>query len=141
MSVTVPRLLLVNGVILGAVAVVQFPLDFLAYGLGFGPTAGALHGNLDTIGYAEAHGLAAIIALLLILRRDDGWVGWHAVAAGTHLLLGACNLIFWAGFVRWNLVPMGIGATVMHAIFFVLQAWVWVRAQRPVTATASGAIQ
>jgi hypothetical protein len=118
------------------VAVLQFVLDFLAYAFGFGPTGLALHGNLDTIGYAEAHGLAAIVALLLILRRHDGWAGWHVVAAGSHLLLGTCNLIFWPLFAQWNLVPMGIGATAMHAIFFVLESWAFIRARRSVAAAA-----
>jgi hypothetical protein len=77
MAVASPRLLLANGIILGAVAVVQFTLDFLAYGLGVGPTAAALHGNLDTIGYAEAHGLAAIVALLssFFAVTTAGWAG------------------------------------------------------------------
>lgn len=123
-------LLLINGIVLGAVAVLQFGFDFAGYWLGVGPTGPALHGNLDAIGYAEAHGLAAILALLLIIRRHDGFVGWHAVAAGLHFLLGVCNLIFWPLFVTWGLVPMGIGATAMHVIFFVLESWAFVRAPR-----------
>jgi hypothetical protein len=63
-------------------------------------------------------------------------VGWHAVAAGTHLLLGACNLIFWPAFVEWSLVPMGIAATAMHAIFFVFEAAALLRATRRTAAAA-----
>ena len=122
-------LLLVNGIVLGAVAVLQFVLDFLGYWTGLGPTGPALHGNLDAIGFAEAHGLAAILAVLFILRRNDGFVGWHAVAAAVHLLLGVCNLIFWPLFATWGLVPMGIAATLMHAVFFVLETWAFLSAR------------
>jgi len=116
-------LLLLNGIVLGAVALVQFVLDFAGYWGGLGPTGPALHRNLDAIGFAEAHGLAAILAVLFIVRRNDGFVGWHAVAAAVHFLLGASNLIFWPLFVTWGLVPMGIAATAMHATFFVLEGW------------------
>lgn len=135
MTAQYSRLLLVNGLVLGAVAALQVNLDVFGYFLGFGPTGPALHGNLDAIGYTEAHGLAAILSLLFVLRRHDGWAGWHAAAAGTHLLLGVCNVVFWPIFSTWGLVPMGIGATAMHSIFFVLQAWAFVRARSPRTAT------
>jgi hypothetical protein len=136
MSTQDPRLLLVNGLVLGAVALLQVNLDVLGYFFGFGPTGPALIGNLDAIGYTEAHGLAAILSLLLILRRHDGWVGWHATAAGTHLLLGTCNVVFWPLFETWGLVPMGIGATAMHVIFFVLEARAFVRVRSPHPVTA-----
>lgn len=130
------RLLLVNGLLLGAIAVLQVNLDVLGYFFGFGPTGPALAGNLNAIGFIEAHGLAAILSLLFVIRRDDGWVGWHATAAGTHLLLGTCNIVFWPIFSTWGLVPMGIGATAMHALFFVLEAWAFARARSAVPTTA-----
>jgi hypothetical protein len=120
-----PTLLLINGIVLGVIATAQFVLDFVAYWTGFGPTGPTLHQNPDTLGYAEAHGLAAILALLFIIRRHDGFAGWHLVAAATHLLLAACNLIFWNLFVNAGLVPLGIAATTMHAIFVVLELGAW----------------
>lgn len=120
-------LLLVNGIVLGAIALLQFALDFLAYWFGFGPTAPSLQGNLHTLAYAEAHGLAAVLAALFILRRHDGFAGWHAVAALVHILLGGCNLIFWPAFAAAGLVPMGIGATIMHAVFAALELWAFAR--------------
>lgn len=113
-------LLLVNGLILGGVALLQFCFDLVGYRYGWGPTGVALHNNLDAIGYTEAHGLAAILGFLLIVHRHKGAL-WHAIAAVTHLLLGTCNLIFWPLFVKWGLVPMGILATLMHAIFFIVE--------------------
>ena len=116
-----PKLLLINGLVLGAVASAQFVMDFAGYWYGVGPTGPTLHGNLDTIGFAEAHGLAAGFALLMILRRNDGWAGWHLAAALVHILLGTCNLIFWPIFEAAGLVPMGIVATAMHAVFAGLE--------------------
>jgi hypothetical protein len=126
---TMPRLLLVNGVILGAVALLQFNLDIVGYAFGFGPTGIALHANLDAIGYTEAHGLAAIAAFVLIIRRKDGRASWHGIAATIHLLLGACNLAFWPVFTRWGLEPMGVLATAMHAIFFALEGLAFARSR------------
>jgi hypothetical protein len=116
-------LLLLNGAVLGAVACVQLTLDFAGYWFGIGPAGATLQDNLDTIGFAEAHGLAAIFAALLIIRRKDGWAGWHPAAALVHALLGGCNLIFWPAFEASNLVTMGIVATAMHAVFAALQLW------------------
>ena len=117
------KLLLVNGLALGAVGTLQFVMDFAGYWFGAGPAGGALNGNLYTIGFAEAHGLAAIFAALMILRRKDGWPGWHLAAALVHTLLGACNLIFWPLFAEVGIVPVGIVATAMHIGFAVAQFW------------------
>ncbi len=121
-----PKLLLINGLVLGAIASLQFVLDFAAYWFGVGPTGPALSGNLYTIGFAEAHGLAAGFALLMILRRKDGWAGWHLSAALVHTLLGTCNLIFWPLYAEVGLVPAGIVSTAMHVVFAVLQLWAYV---------------
>jgi hypothetical protein len=130
------RLLLVNGLAVGAVALLQINLDVLGYFFGLGITGPALVGNIDAIAYTEAHGLAGILSLLFILRRNDGWAGWHATAAGMHLLLGTCNIVFWPVFTTWGLVPMGIGATLMHAIFFILETWAFARARNSRLATS-----
>ena len=114
-------LLLVNGVVLGTIAAMQFVMDFVGYFTSVGPMGAALHGNLDTIGFAEAHGLAAGIAVLMILRRKDGWRGWNLTAALVHVLLGACNVIFWGSFAAAGVVPVGIIATTIYVIFATLE--------------------
>jgi hypothetical protein len=125
-----PTVLLVNGIVLGVVATVQFVLDFVGYWAGVGPTADALHGNLDTLAFAEAHGLAAALALLMILRRRDGWAGWHITAALVHLLLGVCNLVFWRLFETTDLVTAGVLATAMHGVFAALELGAYVTRAR-----------
>ncbi len=120
-------LMLINGLVLGFIAVLQFGFDFTSYYFAVGPMGPALHANLDAIGYAEAHGLAAIFAVLFVIRRHDGFAGWHAVACGLHILLGTCNIIFWPVFLSSNVATVGgVLATVMHIAFAAAQFWVLV---------------
>ena len=125
-------LLLVNGIVLGTIASAQFVMDFVGYFTGLGPTGAALHGNLDTIGFSEAHGLAAGYALLMILRRNEGWRGWNLTASLVHVLLGTCNVIFWPSFEAAGVVPVGIIATAIHVIFAALELRMYFVGSRPV---------
>lgn len=113
--------MLVNGIVLGTIASLQFVMDFGGYYFGVGPMGASLHGNLDTLGFAEAHGLAAGFALLMVFRRKDGWHGWHLTAGLGHILLGGCNLVFWPAFAAAGVVPVGVIATAVHAIFAALE--------------------
>lgn len=115
------RLLLVNGLVLGAVALVQSMFDLAGHFLNAGPLAEALYQNPDAIAYLEAHGLAFIIALLLLSHRKASGASWNWVAAATHLLLGSANLLFWPSFASYGLETMGVVATGMHAVLFALQ--------------------
>jgi len=114
-------LLLANGLVLGAVALAQSMFDLAAYFLNAGPLAGALFQNPDAIAYLEAHGLAAIMAILLLTNRNAKGPGWNLTAAAIHVLLGGANLIFWQSFVEYGLVPMGAVATSGHALFMILE--------------------
>jgi hypothetical protein len=129
-------LLLVNGIVLGTIASAQFVMDFAGYFTGLGPMGAALHGNLDTLGFSEAHGLAAGFALLMILRRNDGWAGWSLTAALVHILLGTCNIIFWPSFAAAGVVPVGIIATTIHVIFAALELWAYLQRTSRATAKA-----
>jgi hypothetical protein len=39
-----------------------------------------------------------------------------------HVLLAVANVTFWSSFVTFDVVPMGIAATVAHVIFIAAQA-------------------
>jgi hypothetical protein len=117
-------LLLVNGTLLGATALVAALGDLAGAFLDLGPMASSLHGNPQAIGFFEAHGLALILAMLLLVNRRAGGAAWNWVGAFVHLLLGAANLMFWPVFAQAGLVPMGIATTIMHAAFLVLEAGV-----------------
>jgi hypothetical protein len=114
-------LLLVNAVALGLTGLVQGAFDLAGYFLNKGPLASALHGNLDSLAFFEAHGLALIVGILLMQYRYSHGARWHWVASATHTLLGGSNLMFWPIFAHYDLVPMGIVATAMHVFFAVTQ--------------------
>jgi hypothetical protein len=115
-------LLTVNGIALGLIGFVQSMFDLSGYFLNKGPLGPSLHGNLDAIGFLEAHGLAVLIGLLLIVHRNAADARWHWIASATHVLLGAANLMFWPAFEQYDLVPMGIVATAMHMFFAATQS-------------------
>lgn len=114
-------LLLLNGVLLGFVALVAGLGDLAGHFLNLGPMAKALYGNLDAIGMFEAHGLALIVSVVLVIHRKSGSATWHWVSGATHLLLGGSNLMFWPIYSLYDMTGVGIGATAFHAVFFVLQ--------------------
>lgn len=114
-------LLLVNGTLLGAIALGAALADLAGAFLDLGPMAPSLYGNPQAIGFFEAHGLALILAILMLVNRRAAGAAWNWVGALAHLLLGAANLMFWPVFAQAGLVPMGIATTVMHAIFLVLE--------------------
>jgi hypothetical protein len=114
-------LLVVNGVALALTGFVQSMFDLGGHFLNKGPLGPSLHGNLDALGFLEAHGLAVIIGVLLVLHRNAPDARWHWIASATHVLLGAANLMFWPIFSQYDLVPMGIVATAMHMFFAAVQ--------------------
>lgn len=124
MSANFRRLLLrVNAVFLivaavGAWVSADFPASFSGTGP-FGPLIA--HQPALGIGFVEAHGLAIILGVLL--WRAPSAPSWHITGAAIHLLLGACNIIFWQLFIATNTLPMGWITTVMHTLLFVLQSF------------------
>ena len=96
--------------------------EFVGHFFGKGPLAG-LHGSPFTIGGFEAHGLAVLIAVLLLQAsaQVDRRM-WHAVGLTTHLFLGCANLLFWTSFVQQGVVPVGYVTTALHIVFAVAQA-------------------
>jgi hypothetical protein len=115
------RLLLVNAIVLGAVALMQALFDLAGHFLEIGPLAGALAGKSETIGFFEAHGLALIVSILMLTNARAEGATWNWVAAAVHALLGAANLMFWPVFVENGMVTMGVVATGGHGVFLVLQ--------------------
>lgn len=114
-------LLLCNGTVLAAVALGAALSDLAGAFLNSGPMSASLHANPDAIGFFEAHGLALIIAVLLLMHRRAGGAAWNWTAAGVHLLLGAANLMFWPVFAASGLLAMGYATTAMHGLFLLLE--------------------
>jgi hypothetical protein len=94
--------------------------DLVGYFFGAGPFA-ALADQPLALGTVEAHGLAALVGMLM-RRVDSGdrW-RWHAVALAVHLFLGVCNLLFWNVYAVMDVPRAGVISTVAHAVLFSAQ--------------------
>jgi hypothetical protein len=114
-------LMLVNGTVLGAIALVAAIGDLAGAFLNLGPMAPSLYGNPQAIGFFEAHGLALILSIVMLANRNSPGAAWNWTAALAHLLLGAANLLFWPVFSAAGLVAVGIATTAIHVLFLVLQ--------------------
>lgn len=124
--------LLLNGLFLLVAGGGALIMDLVAYFTGggpFGPSITQMPGA--SVGFVEAHGLAAIIGWLLLRAARQTHVEpiWCATALAVHLLLGSTNLVFWQdAFVRFDLVPMGVVTTAGHLLFVLLEGsclWRW----------------
>lgn len=112
-------LLLANGAILAIVASASVLFDVAGHFFGLGPFA-IYEGNFDSIAFVEAHGLALIVAVLLLIHRDWPTARWNWVAAATHALLGSANLMFWPIFAANSSLTLGYLTTAMHLVFVAL---------------------
>ncbi|MCL4859634.1 MAG: hypothetical protein KJZ93_09520 [Caldilineaceae bacterium] len=92
--------------------------ELLSHFFAIGPQGDRFYGSPYTIGFFEAHGLAALIGLLLFraLRHADRQF-WHGFALAVHLLLGGANLTFWGIFTFFGLEMQGVMVTSVHALF------------------------
>jgi hypothetical protein len=123
-------ILRVNAVFLLVVGLAQAVFELLGHFLGVGPLAGRFTTSLYTIGFFEAHCLAALIGLMMFnasLGKPKRF--WHLYAISVHLLLGGANLLFWDSFVRLDFVVPGIVATVFHGAFILAQTSCYTQAK------------
>jgi hypothetical protein len=111
-----------DGIFLALAGGAAMLAETVGHFFGMGPLA-ATRGSPHTIGGFEAHGLAIILAVLLL--RAAGLADrrlWHGVGLSTHLLLGSANLLFWPSFVQLGVVTVGVVTTALHMAFVVAQA-------------------
>lgn len=111
-----------DGIFLALAGSAALLVETVGHFFGVGPLA-ATRGSPHTIGGFEAHGLAIIIAVVLLCaatvpkRRP-----WHFLGLGVHLLLGLANILFWTSFVQQDLLAVGVVTTALHLIFVVAHA-------------------
>jgi hypothetical protein len=111
-----------DGFILGLAGSAAMFSELAGHFFAVGPLASTL-GSPHTIGGFEAHGLAVLIAVLLFRgSRSAERMQWHVVGSGTHLFLGAANILFWISFVEHGVVPVGVVTTILHGVFVVVHA-------------------
>lgn len=121
----------INGTMLLATGLAALIADLVGAFLGAGPFA-ALAGQPLAIGAVEAHGLGALIGLL-IWRGAGTERRWerHALALGLHFFLMLCNLLFWQVYGEMQILAVGIGSTIAHAIFVGVHLACLARAGEP----------
>lgn len=105
-----------NGGLLATTGLAALTADLIGYFFAAGPFA-RLYGQPLTIGGAEAHGLAALIGLLLLRNAQSPhrW-GWHLIALTVHLFLGVSNLLFWPVYSIMGIMAAGVVSTIFHAL-------------------------
>jgi hypothetical protein len=106
--------------------------DLAGHFFGVGPMA-EMFGSPYTIGGFEAHGLAAILGVLLLHAANlADRRPWHALGLSVHLLFGTANVMFWLSFVQLDVLMVGVVTTAMHVVFSCAQAvclWLGTRAK------------
>ena len=105
-----------NAFYIGVAGALGLIFDIRGVLYGLGPQGQVLAGApLAGIGFVEAHGLAVILAVLLM--RAPSARSWHVTAAAMDLLLGVANLAFWQLFVVTDALAVGYVTTILHWSF------------------------
>ena len=115
------KILRANGAFLVAVGGGAMVSDAVGHFLGIGPLA-IMRGSPHSIGGFEAHGLAALMGILLWRAARAPAPFWHVIGLMVHLLLGGANLMFWSSFAYMNAVAMGYATTAFHILFVLAHA-------------------
>jgi hypothetical protein len=122
------RVLRADGYFLLLAGVAGVTADLIGYFFRSGPFA-ALAGEPLTLGVVEAHGLAALLGVLLLMAEPRQARLWHGTGAVVHLYLGLGNVVFWDVYARLGVVEAGVISTAAHAVLFVAQAKCWMEAR------------
>ena len=124
-------LLMIDGSFLTVAGTGQIALELLSYYAGTGPHQDIFQGSPHILGWVAAHGLAALIGLLIVtVGAWDGSRLWNGFAIAVHMLLAAANIAFWSSFTAFEMAGTGLLATAAHLLFIVAHA-VSIAAPRP----------
>ena len=100
--------MIIDGAFFTIVGTTQMSLELIGHHLGAGPFGRVFEQSPYSIGWVEAHGLAALIGVLFPSAGGrDGRPYWHGFALAVHVLLGAANLVFWTSFVKFDTCGSG----------------------------------
>lgn len=119
------RILTINGWFLAAAGLYLASNDLLGRFLGIGVFKILNEAPLATIGFFEAHMLAALfgIAFIWTARTQSDLKFWNFLAAALHLSLGTANLLFWADtFTVLEAETTATVATIIHFGFVTAEA-------------------
>lgn len=117
------RTLRIDGRFLVAAGTVQLVSELLSHYRSSGLHGDTFADSPYTIGFIEAHGLAAMLgALLLWSSRQRDRDFFHGFAIVIHAFLTAANIVFWNSFVEFDFIAPGVLATAAHTVFIGCQA-------------------
>src|SRR5262245_60547834 len=109
-----------NAFYVGMAGAAGFLFDLRGIFLGLGPQGRILEAApYAGIGFLEAHGLAAILGV--VLWRAVAERRWHLTALSMDVLLGTSNLVLWQIFIAADILPVGYITTTLHWTFAMLQ--------------------
>ena len=114
-------ILKVDGIFLAGMGMLAGIADLASYYGGKGPFGQTYFQNSIIIGGFEAHCLAVILGLILILRsKSPEGLFYNKVAIGIHCVLGISNLVWFRVFYDTGMLSMGFIATALHfnMVFF-----------------------
>lgn len=81
------QILRIDAILLALFGLFGIVMDLLGYFAGLGAWKAVFLYNPLAVGAVEAHGLALIVAVLLICHSSaNGTVSWHLTAVAVHLL-------------------------------------------------------
>lgn len=113
-SLVPTALLRISALFLGGAGTVQLGLELLAHFGGIGPYAEIFGGSPYTIGFAEAHALSVLLAIIFWRSASPPARRVVLTAGVTHAILALANLAFWSSFATFGLELPGAVATVLH---------------------------
>lgn len=113
------KLLRLDALFIGITGAVQMMMEIAGHFKQTGIYSDIFARSPYTIGFFEAHGLAMLIALLVLTSKGTRNQFWHRVMLIVHLFLGGANVLFWHSFVVFDLIIPGTIATIFHGCFAI----------------------
>lgn len=109
-----PRVIIADAAFLGFMGMFGFAQDLQSYLFGAGRFGPFLLDDPRAIGFVEAHGLAAVIAVAAVVHARRNPAFWNGLLGSVHAFLGTCNLFFFQGFVEVGETRFAVAVTVIH---------------------------
>ena len=129
------RVLRWDGTILVGVGLAQVVNEALSHYGSTGIQGDTFADSPYTIGFIEAHGLGAMIGVMLLwAARQPSRRFFHKLAIAVHFFLGAANVVFWSSFEELGgSAGAGLAATLAHVVFIGIQGSCLLQSKRDLT--------
>jgi hypothetical protein len=113
-------ILKIDGIFLTVMGTLAAVMDLAGHFANKGPFATTYYQKTVVIGGLEAHCLAAILGVVLLVKRNaNDNKFYNKVAIVIHAVLMICNLVWFDAFRETDTLPMGYIATAFHFLFIL----------------------